>query len=277
MIKKKKNYNLVIGSILTGVMLLMILVGLFFLPYDPETMNIELKFAGISWSHPFGCDNYGRDIFTRVMVGAKTTLLVAVGTVGIGAGAGVLIGAFTGYFGGWIDEVMMRVIDALFAFPSILLALVVVSLFDSENNPVLSRLFGSGKYQVIIALGIAFIPSFARVVRSEYLKQREMDYVKNARIMGCGHLRIMFVHILPNILPVLVPTVMIGFNNAVLAEAGMSYLGIGVQPPDASLGRMLSEAQTFLFSQPSYALFPGLAIVVLVLGFSLLADGLEER
>lgn len=277
MIKKKKNYNLVIGSILTGVMLLMILVGLFFLPYDPETMNIELKFAGVSLRHPFGCDNYGRDIFTRVMVGARTTLLVALGTVGIGAGAGVLIGAFTGYFGGWIDEVMMRVIDALFAFPSILLALVVVSLFDSENNPVLSRLFGSGKYQVIIALGIAFIPSFARVVRSEYLKQREMDYVKNARIMGCGHLRIMFVHILPNILPVLVPTVMIGFNNAVLAEAGMSYLGIGVQPPDASLGRMLSEAQTFLFSQPSYALFPGLAIVVLVLGFSLLADGLEER
>ena len=277
MMKKKKNYNLVIGSILTGLMLLMILVGLFFLPYDPETMNIELKFAGVSLRHPFGCDNYGRDIFTRVMVGARTTLLVALGTVGIGAGVGVLIGAFTGYFGGWIDEVMMRVIDALFAFPSILLALVVVSLFGSEKNQVLSLLFGSGKYQVIIALGIAFIPSFARVVRSEYLKQREMDYVKNARIMGCGHLRIMFVHILPNILPVLVPTVMIGFNNAVLAEAGMSYLGIGVQPPDASLGRMLSEAQTFLFSQPSYALFPGLAIVVLVLGFSLLADGLEER
>ncbi len=277
MMKKKKNDNLMIGSILTGVMLLMILVGLFFLPYDPETMNIDLKFAGISWRHPFGCDNYGRDIFTRVMVGAKTTLLVALGTVGIGAGVGVLIGAFTGYFGGWIDEVMMRVIDALFAFPSILLALVVVSLFDSEKNQVLSILFGSGKYQVIIALGIAFIPSFARVVRSEYLKQREMDYVKNAKIMGCGHLRIMFVHILPNILSVLVPTVMIGFNNAVLAEAGMSYLGIGVQPPDASLGRMLSEAQTYLFSHPSYALFPGLMIVVLVLGFSLLADGLEER
>lgn len=277
MLKKKKNVNLLIGSILTGVMLLMIVVGLFFLPYDPETMNIALKHAGVSLAHPFGCDNYGRDIFTRVMVGARTTLLVALGTVGIGAGAGVLIGAFTGYFGGWIDEVMMRVIDALFAFPSILLALVVVSLLGSENNPVLSLLFGSGKYQVIVALGIAFIPSFARVVRSEYLKQREMDYVKNARIMGCGHLRIMFVHILPNILSVLVPTLMIGFNNAVLAEAGMSYLGIGVQPPDASLGRMLSEAQTYLFSQPSYALFPGLTIVVLVLGFSLLADGLKER
>ena len=262
---KKKNYNLIIGAVLTGLMLLLIVTGLFFLPYDPETMNIELKHAGISFAHPFGCDNYGRDIFTRVMVGARTTLLVALGTIGIGAGVGVLIGAFTGYFGGWLDEVLMRIIDALFAFPSILLALVVISLL------------GSGKYQVIVALGIAFVPSFARVVRSEYLKLREMDYVKNAKIMGCGHLRIMFVHILPNILPVLIPTLMIGFNNAVLAEAGMSYLGIGVQPPDASLGRMLSEAQTYLFSQPSYALFPGLMIVLLVLGISLLADGLEKR
>lgn len=263
--KKKKNYNLMIGAVLTGIMVTMILAGLFFLPYDPETMNSSLKHAGISLAHPFGCDNFGRDIFTRAMVGAKTTLLVALGTVGIGAGAGILIGAFTGYFGGWVDEVLMRVIDALFAFPSILLALVVISLL------------GSGTYQVVVALGIAFIPSFARVVRSQYLKQREMDYVKNARIMGCGHLRIMFVHILPNILPVLVPTVMIGFNNAVLAEAGMSYLGIGVQPPDASLGRMLSEAQTYLFSQPTYALFPGMMIVLLVLGLSLLADGLEEK
>ena len=263
--KKKINYNLIVGAVLTGLMLLLILTGLFFLPYDPETMSSELKFAGISLAHPFGCDNFGRDIFTRVMVGARTTLMVALGTIGIGAGVGILIGAFTGYFGGWVDEVLMRVIDALFAFPSILLALVVISLL------------GSGKYQVIVALGIAFIPSFARVVRSQYLKHREMDYVKNARIMGCSHMRIMFVHILPNILPVLIPTVMIGFNNAVLAEAGMSYLGIGVQPPDASLGRMLSDAQTYLFSQPSYAVFPGVMIVLLVLGLSLLADGLEEK
>ena len=262
---KKKNYNLLIGAFLTGTVFFMMLAGIWILPYDPETMNIDLKFAGISFAHPFGCDNYGRDMFTRVMVGTGSTLQVALGTVAIGAGIGILIGAFTGYFGGWMDEVMMRVIDALFAFPSILLALVVISLM------------GIGKYQMVVALGIAFIPSFARVVRSEFLKQREMDYVKNARIMGCGHLRIMFVHILPNILSVLVPTVMIGFNNAVLAEAGLSYLGIGVQPPDASLGRMLSEAQTYLFSQPSYALFPGLTIVLLVLGCSLLADGLEAK
>lgn len=263
--KKRYNYNIILGGILAGLILLLILIGLFWLPYDPDAMNADFKHAGMSLAHPFGCDNFGRDIFTRVMVGARTTLLIALATVAIGAVVGTLIGAVTGYFGGWIDEVLMRIIDALFAFPSILLALVVISLL------------GSGKYQVVAALGIAFVPSFARVVRAEFLKHRELDYVQNARIMGCSHLRILFVHILPNILPVLVPTLMIGFNNAVLAEAGMSYLGIGVQPPDASLGRMLSESQTFLLSQPSYALFPGLTIVVLVLGFSLLADGLQQK
>lgn len=261
--KRQRNWTLRIGAGLTAVLVLLIVIGTFWTPYDPEAMSSADKQMGPCLAHWFGTDNYGRDLFSRVLVGARTSMFIAVCTVAIGVGFGIIIGSFTGYFGGWLDEVMMRIIDTLFAFPSILLALVVISLL------------GSGKYQVIIALGIAFIPSFARVVRSEYLKQREMDYVKNARIMGCGHLRIMFVHILPNILPVLVPTVMIGFNNAVLAEAGMSYLGIGVQPPDASLGRMLSEAQTYLFSQPSYALFPGMTIVLLVLGFSLLADGLQ--
>ena len=263
--KKKLKFNACVGGILTGGMLLFILTGIFFLPYDPDAMNAELRFAGMSLAHPLGCDNYGRDILTRMLVGSRTTLLVALETIVVGGGVGTLVGALTGYFGGWLDEVMMRVIDALFAFPSILLALVVVSLL------------GAGKYNVILALGIAFIPSFARVVRSQYLKLKEMDYVKNARIIGCGHFRIIFVHILPNTLSVLVPTLMIGFNNAVLAEAGMSYLGIGVQPPDASLGRMLSEAQTYLFAHPLQAISPGFAIVLLVLGFSLLADAMEEK
>ena len=130
---------------------------------------------------------------------------------------------------------------------------------------------------MILALGIAFIPSFARIVRGEFLRCRSMDYVKLARLAGAGSLRIMFVHILPNTIQVLLPAVMIGFNNAVLAEAGMSYLGIGVQPPDSSLGRMLSESQSYLFTSPGSALFPGLFLVLMVLGFSLLADGLKER
>lgn len=262
--KKKKNYNLILGSILTGLVVVFVLVGLVYTPYDPEAMDSSLRLAGVSLAHPMGCDNFGRDILSRVMKGSGTTLFVALGTVAIGTVAGTLIGALTGYFGGIADEILMRIIDALFAFPSILLALVFVSLF------------GSGKYNVMLALGIAFIPSFARIVRSEFIRCKNMDYVKLARLAGAGHLRVMFVHILPNTLSVLVSAVMIGFNNAVLAEAGMSYLGIGVQPPDASLGRMLSEAQTYLFSAPGCALFPGIVIIIMVLGFSLLGEGLKK-
>ena len=263
--KRKLSFNLIIGGILTGFIFLLIILGLFAMPYDPEAMDSTLKFAPVSLQHLMGCDNFGRDIFSRVLQGTIMTLLIAAGTVCIGTVVGILIGAFTGYFGGWLDEVLMRIIDAVFAFPSILLALVMISLF------------GSGKWNVTVALGIAFIPSFARIVRSEFMYQKNLDYVKSARLMGAGHFRIMFVHILPNILPVLISSIMIGFNNAVLAEAGMSYLGIGVQPPDASLGMMLSEAQTYLFSTPSYALFPGLVLIVMVLGFSLLADGAKGR
>lgn len=263
--KSRKNYNFIIGGMITGVMLLFIFIGFFYTPYGPEVMDSSMKFAKVSFAHPFGCDNFGRDIFSRTMKGAGTTFLVGLGTVAIGTVFGTLIGAFTGYFGGVLDEVVMRVIDAIFAFPSILLALVAISLL------------GSGTYQVVIALGIAFIPSFSRIVRSEFLKYRNMDYVKNAKLQGAGHLRIMFVHILPNTFSVLLSSIMIGFNNAVLAEAGMSFLGIGVQPPSPSLGRMLSEAQGFLFRAPNYAIGPGLAIILLVLGFSLLGDGLKKE
>ena len=142
----------------------------------------------------------------------------------------------------------------------------------SGNGAIFSNLIR--KYNVVLALGIAFIPSFARIVRSEFIKYRDADYVKSARLAGVSDLRIIFVHILPNTITVLLSSVMIGFNNAVLAEAGMSYLGIGVQPPDSSLGNMLSEAQSYLFSAPWYAVFPGLMIILLVLGFSLLSDGI---
>lgn len=262
--KKRRSKNFTAGAILTGVMLLFVLAGFFWTPYDPETMDKSVKLAGVSFAHPMGCDNFGRDILSRVLKGSGTTFLVAVGTVAIGTLCGTVLGAFTGYFGGIVDEVFMRINDALFAFPSILLGLVFISLL------------GSGKYNVIVALGIAFVPSFARIVRGEFIRCKNLDYVRSAKLAGAGDLRIMFVHILPNILTVLSSSVMIGFNNAVLAEAGMSYLGIGVQPPDASLGRMLSEAQTYLFSAPGYALFPGIVLILMVLGFSLLSEGLKE-
>ena len=199
------------------------------------------------------------------MCGVGTTFFIALGTILLGAGVGILIGAFTGYFGGVVDETLMRVNDAITAFPSILLALVFIALL------------GFGKYNVILALGIAFVPSYARVVRGEFARHREMNYVKSARLMGAGHLRIMFVHILPNTRQVILPTLVIGFNNAVLAEASMSYLGIGVKPPDVSLGYMLSESQAYMSAAPWYMLACGLSIVWLILGVSLIGEGLQRK
>ncbi len=259
------NIKLLIGSIIVGVMIIFAVIGVFYTPYSPEAMDASNKFANASVEHLLGCDNFGRDILSRIMVGTGTTMIVALGTVLIGAFFGIIIGAFTGYFGGIVDEILMRFNDAVLAFPSILVALVFISIF------------GSGKYNVMLALGVVFIPSFARIVRSEFLRCKNLDYVQSAMLMGASDLRIIFVHILPNTYQVMLSTIAIGFNNAVLAEASMSFLGIGVQPPDSSLGRMLSEAQSFLFVKPSYAFFTGLAIVLLILGFAMLNEGLEKN
>lgn len=261
---KKHNYTLILGTTITSVIFLMFIVGLFYTPYDTTAMSVSDKLKGVSMVHIFGCDNFGRDVFSRVLEGVRTTVIVASATVAIGVVVGLLIGAFTGYYGGWIDEILMRVNDTVFAFPSILLALVFVSIL------------GAGKYVIILALGVAFVPSFARIVRAEFIRCKEMDYVKLARLAGASDLRIMFVHILPNVATVLLSSILIGFNNAVLAEAGMSYLGIGVQPPDASLGAMLSDAQNYIFSAPWYAMFPGLTLIMLVLGLSLLGEGIKK-
>lgn len=257
---KINNLNFIIGIAIISFVLLFIIVGLFYTPYDPNAMDVTAKNMAPSFSHPFGTDNFGRDVLSRVMQGGRTTFFVALLTVAIGAFFGTLLGAFTGYYGGWLDEILMRINDGLASFPSILLALIVVSLI------------GPGKYNIIIALGIIFIPSFARVVRSEYITLKERDFVKNAKLMGASDLRIMFVHILPNTKAILLSSITIGFNNAVLAEAGMSYLQLGVQPPDPSLGRMLSEAQSYMFMSPWCAIFPGIMIVLSVIGFSLINE-----
>ena len=257
---KDKTFR--IGAIITAFMLVVILVGAFWTPFDPNAMNAAEKMSSPSFRHLLGTDNFGRDIFSRVVQGAGATFLIALCSVAIGLVIGLVIGGLTGWYGGWVDELLMRVNDSITAFPSLLLALVLIAIFNT------------GKYNIILALGILFVPTFARIVRMEVAKQKALDYVRNARLMGVKDMRILFVHIMPNILPVLLSTVAIGFNNAVLAEASMSYLGLGVQPPDPSLGRMLNEAQAYLVKAPWYALSTGLAIILLVLGFGLLSEGL---
>ena len=260
----KRNKSFIIGCIITGVMLLMAIVGLFWTPYSTTAMSLELKFAPPSLAHIFGCDNYGRDIFSRVMQGTGTTFLVALSTVSFGMVVGTVIGFIAGYVGGWFDEVIMRINDVVNAFPSLLLALVFVSFI------------GPGLSSVIFALGILFIPSFARIARSEMLRLKGMQFVQSAVLIGDNAPRIIFFQILPNAYISILSSAAVGFNNAVIAEAGLSYLGLGVQPPAASLGRMISEASNYLLQAPWYAIFPGVTIIVLVLGVSLISDGVSK-
>ncbi len=262
---RRTNNYLRLGLAITAVLGALILMGAFWTPYDPAAMLAGPKLQGPSPAHWMGTDGFGRDIFSRVLQGAGTTSLIALLTVAIGAVFGTAVGALTGYFGGAVDEALMRVNDALTAFPSILLALVVISIL------------GGGKYNVVLALGLVFIPSFARVTRTAFAALRDVNYVKSARLMGASSGRILLVHALPNTLPVLLPAVTIGFNNAVLAEASMSYLGIGVTPPDASLGYMLSESQGMLGTAPWYALCTGGVLVLLVFGVGLIGEGLQRR
>ena len=264
--RRKMNGYLLAGLILTGFMAALILTGLVWTPYDPDALMAGPKLEGPSLAHWLGTDSFGRDIFSRVLRGAGTTFLIAVSTVAVGAVCGTAVGACTGYFGGLVDEALMRFNDAMTAFPSILLALVLISILGPGN-----------KYNVVIALGIVFIPSFARVTRTAFAALRDVNYVKSARLMGASSGRILVRQILPNTMQVLLPALTIGFNNAVLAEASMSYLGIGVTPPDASLGYMLSEAQSMLTTAPWYAVATRRTIVLLVFSVGLLGEGLQRR
>ncbi len=262
---KSGNPYLWIGLFMTGVAVGLAILGFFWTPYSTTEMSAAERFAAPSLQHLFGTDNFGRDIFSRVMHGAGTTILISSLVVLFSGTLGIVIGAVTGYMGGVVDELVMRVTDAVNGFPSILLALVMISVM------------GSGRQNLILSLGIVFTPSFVRIVRSEFIRLRDADYISRARLMGVSRLRILFVHILPNIFSTFWVSVMIGFNNGILAESGMSYLGIGVQPPDASLGKMLSDAQGYLMKAPWYALAPGLTIVWIVLGFSLLSEGIRRK
>ena len=264
--RNKWNGFLIAGCVITALMIGLIILGCFWTPFDPTAMSGKEKFLAPTLQHLFGTDNFGRDIFSRVLKGAWTTFSIALATIAIGGCVGTLVGAVTGYFGGFVDDVLMRFNDALSAFPSILLALVVISVVGTGS-----------KYNVVLALGIVFIPSFARVTRSAFASLREVNYVQAARLMGASHGRILLVHLLPNTMHVLLPALTIGFNNAVLAEASMSYLGIGVTPPDASLGYMLSEAQGMFARAPWYAFSTGSVIALLVFGVGLIGEGLQKR
>lgn len=263
--KNKWDKDFKLGLILTGIVLLLAAVSFVFTLYDPYAMNPAERFLPPGVKYWLGTDNFGRDNLSRIMIGARYSLLVAVSTVLIGTLFGTVLGLASGYFGGWADEIIMRMIDALTSFPGILLALVMVSVLEQS------------RYTIIIALGIVFIPGYTRIVRSGTLQCKESEFVKSARVFGASPFRIMFVHILPNLYPSLLSAIVIGLSNAILAESGMSYLGLGIQPPTPSWGRMLFEAQSYLFNAPWGAVVPGLMIMVAVLGFNFTGEGIRKR
>ena len=256
--------SFVIGIILSFFTLSMGLVSLFWTPYSVELLNIPHKLEGASVTHWLGTDHFGRDVFSMLMVGAWNSMLVSVIAIGFGAGIGVPLGALAAGKRGWVEETVMRFNDFAFAFPALLTAVM------------LSAVYGPGTINSVMAIGIFNIPVFARITRGSALSIYKREFILAARTAGKGEVRIALDHILPNIASVLIVQGTIQFALGILAEAGLSYLGLGTQPPMPSWGKMLSEAQTMMFFAPQLAIIPGLAIVLTVLGLNLLGDGLRD-
>ncbi|MGI6078082.1 MAG: ABC transporter permease [Fastidiosipilaceae bacterium] len=262
--RRMAKRSLVTGLILLAVPILLFVVATFFVPFEPTAMNPSDRFLAPNSINWFGTDNYGRDIFVRTMAGLPLTVLIAGGTVLIGGLGGLFLGGLAGYYGRRIDYFISRFNDALLSIPAILTGMLFVAVF------------GNGIWQVTIALGLMFIPSFARVVRSGFQEHRHRDYVKRLRLLGSSGWRIMTLHLFPQIRSRLLSAIAIGFANAILAESSLSFLGLGVPPSSISWGRMLKDAQGFLFQAPWYALFPGVLIVLLVLGAFFIGNGLKR-
>lgn len=254
-----------IGLVIVAVIVALGILSVFYTPWDVYEMNTAVRSQPPSAAHFFGTDNFGRDIFSRAMVGARFTLLVSGSTILIAAGISIVLGLICGYAGGLLDEALMRVIDAINSFPSIMIALVMVSVLNY------------GKLTIIPALVIMFVPSFTRIVRTGTLQYKNADFVQSNKVYGDSDLRILFVHILPNIYPLLLSSIVIGLSNAILAESSMSYLGLGIQPPIPSWGRMLKEAQDIIFSTPWAALAPGLMIVLTIVGLNCIGEGIRKK
>ena len=259
-----QHRSFVIGIILSFIMILTGVVSLFWTPYSVELLDIPHKLQGASSAHWLGTDHFGRDVFSMLMVGAWNSMLVSVFAIGFGAGIGVPLGALAAGKRGWVEESLMRFNDFAFAFPALLTAVM------------LSAVYGPGTINSVLAIGIFNIPVFARITRGSALSIYKREFILAARTEGKGEVRIAMEHILPIIASVLIVQGTIQFALGILAEAGLSYLGLGTQPPLPSWGKMLSEAQTMMFFAPQLAILPGLAIVLTVLGLNLLGDGLRD-
>jgi peptide/nickel transport system permease protein len=253
-----------VGAFVVVLAALAAAVGPSVLPVDPAAQDLALRLVGPSRAHPFGLDELGRDILARVLAGARISFLVGLTVVAISASVGTLLGAIAGYFGGVLDDAISRLIDILLAFPGLLLAIALVAVL------------GPSLRNVLFALTIIGWVGYARLVRGQVLRAREFEYVQAARAQGAGSARILWRHVIPTALPAVVVQATLGMAGAIIGEAALSFLGLGVQPPTPSWGTMLNGGRAHLLDAPHLTIFPGLAIAILVLGFNFLGDGLRD-
>lgn len=254
----------VTGAVITLTVIIAAVLGPVIAPYDPNAMSFTDAFAPPSLEHPFGADDFGRDTFSRVLYGARVSLIVGIVAVSIAATVGSALGMIAGYGSRVLDEVIMRIMDVIFAFPTILLALAIMAIL------------GRGGVNAMIAIGIVYIPIFARITRSSVLSIKNEEFIQAAQALGAGDGRILTRHILPNILAPIIVEIALSLSFAILAEASLSFFGLGTQPPDPSWGRMLSEGRGFFRQSAWMGIFPGLAITFTVMGFNFLGDGLRD-
>jgi peptide/nickel transport system permease protein len=252
------------GMVITVLMVVAALLAPLLAPAAPDAMDPSARLAPPTLSHPFGADDFGRDLLSRVLFGTRISIQVGVVAIAMSTALGLLIGLIAGYARGPIDAILMRVMDVVMAFPSVLLALFIMAVL------------GSSLQNVVIAVSVAYVPFFARITRSQVLTLGEAPFVEASRAAGASHGRVMARHVFPNIVPLLIVQATTNLAFAILAEASLSYLGLGTQPPEPSLGRMLTEARPWLNQAPWLAVFPGLALTGLVVGSNLLGDALRD-
>jgi peptide/nickel transport system permease protein len=254
-----------VGAFIVCVAIVAALAGPTLWPYDPSAQELARRLEAPTLAHPLGLDELGRDILSRLLRGARISLLVGLAVVSVSSTVGMAFGSIAGYFGGRVDDVISRVIDVLMAFPGILLAIALVAVL------------GPSLVNVILALSIIGWVGYARLVRGQALRAREFEFVQAARASGASAARIVIRHVLPTAIPAVVVQATLGMAGAIIAEAALSFLGLGVQPPTPSWGTMLDAGRAHLFDAPHLTIFPGLAIAMLVLGFNFLGDGLRDR
>lgn len=265
MSRSRLSATLIVGGVISVLFVVAALLSLVWTPYDVTAFDIGHRLQGPSAAHWLGLDHFGRDIASMILLGARNALSVSLVAVLLGAGVGAPLGLLAAARRGWIDELVMRASDVVFAFPALILAILITAVL------------GPGAINAVIAIGVFNVPVFARLTRGSALSLWTRDYVLAARAAGKGATRISLEHIVPGLLSVLIVQATLQFSLGVIAEAGLSYVGLGAQPPAASWGKMLADAQTLVAIAPLQAIFPGLAIVITVLGLNLLGDGLRDR